>query len=319
MTVPRNNGSKRRTMADTARLTREEVLAFEHRLSNWGRWGKDDEAGALNFITNEHRRNAAKLATEGVVVPLALPLPTQQPGAATTLHHMLQTGTDPNSRYSADFFAVAPHGAAVTHVDALCHIFIRDKMYNGFARQHVSSRGAERNGIEATVGRMVGRGVLLDIPAVRGLAKLPPGSAIYPEDLEEAERKQGVRVSTGDLLFIRTGRHYPDGQEGAQDGAGQSGLAGLHASCLPFLYEREVAVLASDGINDVTPSDIEGIMMPVHVMGMAVMGITFIDNCNLEALATTARSLGRWEFLAVVSPLLIPGGTGSPVTPLALF
>jgi kynurenine formamidase len=167
---------------------------------------------------------------------------------------------------------------------------------------------------------MVGRGVLLDIPAVRGVPKLPPGSPIYPEELEEAERREGVRVSTGDLLFIRTGRLYADapGETGDADGA-HSGLAGLHASCLPFLHEREVAVLGSDGINEVSPSGVERILTPVHLIALTAIGITFIDNCDLEALAQTAAELGRWEFMAVTSPLRLPGGTGCPVTPLALF
>lgn len=305
-------------MVGVERLSRGEVIAFEHSLSNWGRWGEDDEIGTLNFISDEQRTRAARLVTSGAVVSLAMPLPTKQLGNAAVFHHMLNTGGDPRALYSADFIGIAPHGSAITHVDALCHIFIRDKMYNGFARSEVTSHGANRNSIEGTIGRMVGRGVLLDIPAVRGVAKLPPGSPIYPEELEEAERRAGLRVSRGDLLFIRTGRLHPaEPADGAESASGS--LAGLHASCLPFLYEREVAVLGSDGINEVSPSGIERILTPVHLIALASIGMTFIDNCDLEALARTATALGRWEFMAVVSPLAIPGGTGCPVNPLALF
>lgn len=296
-------------------LSDEDVIRFLETLSNWGRWGEEDEAGTLNFITAESRTAAIAEVRRGLVVSCAMEI-RPQPGSQV-LHHMLETGGDPGAHSSLDFMGIAAHGESITHVDALCHIFARRKMYNGFSADQVSSKGANHNGISNAVGRMVGRGVLLDIPASKGLERLRPGTPIHPDDLEAAEAFGNVKVRSGDMLYVRTGRHVESPGRGEGDSA--HALAGLHASCLPWLHSREVAVLGSDAISDVRPSGFRKMFLPVHVVAITAMGMTLIDNCHLEQLSRTTREFAQWSFLNVVSPLNFPGATGSAATPVALF
>ncbi|HWO94677.1 MAG TPA: cyclase family protein, partial [Dehalococcoidia bacterium] len=169
-------------------------------VKNWGRWGAEDERGALNLITAEKRRAAASLVRDGIAVSCALPLATQ-PGPenpSPVVHLMAGAGDQPNTYASFDYFAIAPHGMANTHLDALCHIFYRGQMYNGFPCTQVTSTGALACSIEAAEDGVVSRGVLLDVARTVGKPWLEPGEAIYVEDLEAAERRAGVRVEEGD-------------------------------------------------------------------------------------------------------------------------
>jgi kynurenine formamidase len=204
---------------------------------------------------------------------------------------------------------------AHTHLDALCHIFYRGQMYNGRPASMVTSAGALANSIEAGKDGVVSRGVLLDIPAALGKEWLEPGEAIYVEDLELAETKMHTRVEEGDILLIRTGRH----QRREKLGPAQ-GLAGLHASTLPWLHQRGVAVLGCDGVSDVTPSGMEGGMgLPIHMIAIPAMGVHLIDNMGLDELAATCDRLDRYEFMLTLAPLKLLKGTASPVNPIALF
>ncbi len=289
-------------------------------VKNWGRWGADDQRGALNLITGDTRRRAAALVCEGVSVSGALPLATE-PGPhnpAPVTHLMVRDGDgEREPMMSADYFAIAPHGMANTHLDALCHIFHRGLMYNGFAASEVTAAGAAKNSIEAGDQGIVSRGVLLDIPRLKGKPWLEPGERIYADDLEAAERRAGVRVESGDILLIRTGRHRRATELGQW--ATAEGLAGLHASCLPWLSERGVAVLGCDGVSDVFPSGVEGWPMPLHVVALVAMGVHLLDNAQLEDIGDTCERLGRAEFLLAIAPLRLLRGTASPVNPIAVF
>ena len=306
-------------------LTEAEVREFFTTLSNWGKWGPSDQFGALNYITPAKRSQAAALVREGVSVSMSLPLATRQsPDNPTPVTHlMLQTGAPGETQtaplpYSADYFAISPHGIANTHLDALCHVFNQGKMYNGYSASDVTSEGARNGAIDALKDGIVSRGVLIDVPRLKGREWLEPGEAISPADLEAAEEAGGFRVEEGDVLFVHTGRHAREKAKGPRDSF-KEGLAGLGAACLPWLHARKVAALGSDGASDVMPSGYQKIMLPIHAVTIVAMGIHLLDNCALEALAEACTTRSRWTFMLAVAPLVLERGTASPVNPLAMF
>ena len=293
-----------------------DVQALHAGLSNWGRWGPDDQLGALNLIAPEVTAAAAATVRTGRTVSCARPLNTEAAAdnPAPVAHHMIGTATE---GWGADYFAVAPHGFATSHIDALCHIFYEGKLFNGYDTRTVTAHGATRLGIHHLQDGIVTRGVLLDIPAVRGVDALEPGEAIFPEDLEAAEERAGVRVRPGDALLVRTGRWVWRATHGPWNIAAQA--AGLDAACLPWLRERDVATLGSDAVSDVMPSRVEGVGMPIHEIAIVALGLHLMDNLDLDALAAACADEGRWGFLFVVAPLVLRRGTASPVNPIAVF
>ena len=255
---------------------------------------------------------------------MSLPLATRpSPDNPTPVTHlMLQTGAPGETEmaplpYSADYFAISPHGIANTHLDALCHVFNQGKMYNGYSASDVTSEGARNGAIDALKDGIVSRGVLIDVPRLKGREWLEPGEAISPADLEAAEQAGGFRVEEGDVLFVRTGRHALEKAKGPRDSF-KEGLAGLGAACLPWLHARKVAALGSDGASDVMPSGYEKIL-PIHAVTIVAMGVHLLDNCALDALAEACATRSRWTFLLAVAPLVLERGTASPVNPLAIF
>src|SRR5215831_15747571 len=240
------------------RLSSAQVTALYEKLSNWGRWGKEDQRGALNFITDAKRAAAARLVKSGEAVSLALPLATiaaaDNPTPVT--HLMVQAGFDSHEMplpYAGDYFAIAPHGLANTHLDALCHVFHKGKMYNGFDAAEVGSHGAKKCAIDVAKEGVISRGILLDIPKIKHVEWLDNNVRITADDLDAAERDHRVTVEEGDVLFVRTGRARQRKAKGAWD-AFHGGLAGLDANCLPWLHQRKIAVLGSDGVSDAVPS-----------------------------------------------------------------
>jgi kynurenine formamidase len=297
-------------------MTTDAVLALHERLSNWGRWGPDDQLGALNFMTEESAAAAAALVQRGRTVSCARPLPTR-PAADNpepVAHHMIGTATE---GMGADYFAIASHGYATSHIDALCHIFHEGRIYNGYSIDTVTAHGATQLGIHHLRQGIVTRGVLLDIPAQRGVESLAPGDPIFPDELEAAEEAAGLRVGPGDVLLVRTGRWEWRERHGPWEP--HASLAGLDASCLPWLHERSVAALGSDGVSDVLPSRVSGVDMPIHTVAIVAMGLHLMDNLDLEDLARVCTAESRWEFLFTVAPLVLWRGTASPVNPLAVF
>jgi kynurenine formamidase len=297
-------------------LSTDDVLAFHRALSNWGRWGEDDQLGALRWITAEKRAAAAGLVRSGRTVGCARPLPTESAvdNDRPVVHLMAGTASE---GWGADYFAMAPHGFAVSHIDALCHIFHDGRLYNGYPIEHVTAHGALSLAIDALRHGVVSRGVLLDIPALHGVPWLEPGEAIGPDALERAEAAAGVRVEAGDVLFVRTGRWALRAARGPWNA--RERIAGLHASCLPWLFERRVAALGCDGVSDVLPSQIEGVPLPIHTIAIVAMGLHLLDNLDLDVLADACREEGRHAFQLVIAPLVVARGTASPVNPIAIF
>ncbi len=300
-----------------------EVEKWMTELSNWGRWGKEDRLGAVNLITPEKRKAAAKLVKDGVTVSLAHDvLEETSPDNPTPFEHtMTATGGPENpSPYAMDRYAVTYHGFAQTHLDALCHVFHQGKMYNGVDRATATEKGCAELDVTTMRDGIQTSGVLIDIPWLRGVDWLEPGTPIYPEELEAWEKKTGITVSAGDVVLLRTGRWARRAAKGPWGPA--EGAAGLHISCAKWLKDRGVAILGSDAGSDVVPSLVEGaqgVYLPLHEIAIAMLGIPIIDNADLERASEEARKRNRWEFLFTLAPLRVVGGTGSPANPIATF
>jgi kynurenine formamidase len=292
-------------------------------VSNWGRWDDDGERGALHHLTAARIVAAARLVESGVTVTLSQPLRTEAridvPEPAD--HHMtMLTDVDIGSgsvRFAKDYVGVDYHNDGHTHIDAFCHVAFDGLFFDGKPDGSVDGCGCHSGAIDVLRDGLVGRGVLLDVPRVRGVPWLEPGEHVFPDDLEAAERDQGVTVRTGDILLVRTGHTRRQAELEPWDTG--SAKAGLHPTTASFLADHEVAALGSDGNSDTAPSTTEGIGFPIHVLAINAMGVHLLDYLQFEDLARHCEEEGRWEFMFVAAPLRVPGGTGSPLNPLAVF
>jgi len=305
------SGSRPKTKADIDRLMTE--------LSNWGRWGENDLLGTLNLLTPEKRLQAYGLVREGATVSLARPVEKEAApdNPDPFIHKMTLTGINNPGQFALDTYTVNYHGHAHTHIDSLGHMFFNGKMYNGVSQETISGGGSSKLSILNLQNGIVSRGVLVDIPRLKGVPYLEAGTAIYPEDLEAWEKSAGIRVGSGDIVIIRTGRWARRAAKGAWDIGNLS--AGLHASCAAWLKKRDIAILGSDDGSDVAPSQIEGVSHPIHQLMLIAAGIHILDCCDLEAVGASCETRKRWEFLLTIAPLAVPRGTGSPVNPIATF
>lgn len=301
--------------------TEDEVAGYFEHLSNWGRWGADDEMGTLNLITPDVVLAACATVRDGVTVGCARPIVPEDRAMDVMrppIHYMYKSGESESSTGAADFLGLACHGLTVTHVDALSHRFWDGKLYNGWAQNLVNTgQGATVCSVETMRDGIVTRGVLLDIAELRQKPYLEPGEAILPADLAQAEREHGVTVRPGDALLVRTGWFRRREELGPHPVWRER--PGLHAATLPWLRERDVALVGADAAQDVIPSGYDVLDSPVHMIGIRAMGLCLLDNLQLEDLAAECRRRQRWEFLFSVAPLRIRHGTGSPVTPLAVL
>ncbi|AQZ63437.1 hypothetical protein BKM31_19970 [[Actinomadura] parvosata subsp. kistnae] len=310
--------------------TQQDVLGYAESLSNWGRWGDDDQLGTLNHITDGVRLAAARAVRHGRSVScaweVAVPAEMERSTTACPCFADLPAAAgmplpgfrnDRHWGYSLERLGLTFHGNTITHLDAPCHVFWDGAMYNGRPHTLVDAEtGSAWAAVTAAADGIVTRGVLLDVAQVRGVPWLEPGDGVFPEDLEEAERRQGVRVRPGDAVLLRTG-HGRVRHEGGQTGGVTQ--PGWHASCLPWLHERQVALICADSPQDVQPSGYDDLAMPVHTVGLVAMGLWMVDNCDLEACAATAAELGQWDFQLAVAPVRFAGTSGSPVNPIATF
>jgi kynurenine formamidase len=296
-------------------VSRADFDRWKKDLSNWGRWGSDDQIGALNLITPAKRRQAAALVREGVSVSLSREADTEKAidNPDPFEHTMLAIG--------ADRFGVVPHGVAHTHLDSLAHIHDAGVFYNGYTpnADSVMKSRHTRNSIVNLKNGIFTRGILVDLPRLKGVPYLEPGTPIYARDIEAWEKVAGVRVSAGDALFIRTGRWARRAAVGPFDTNRTARRSGPSASMLPWLRQRDVALLGADVPPSLAPSDVEGETGAVHDFALVYLGVHIFDNVDLEALAEAAQAHKRWEFLLTVAPLAIRGGTGSPANPVATF
>ena len=317
----------------------DEALAYLDTLSNWGRWGPEDQLGTLNLIDDDCRRRAAALVRHGVSVSCAHDI---DPNVLDPIHkfhrymvvsgeglkdehrvpHMV--GAKPDERWvpMREYLGLVFHGMLVTHVDALSHMAWDAKVYNGYPAERVNSvTGAIDLPVSAVASGITTRGVLFDVPRSRGVEHLPPGTAVGAAELARMEAELGVTVGPGDIVLLRTGPNVAPAQEAPA--SWRSPKSGWGPDCLPWFRERGVAMIGHDGANDTfpAPDDFEavGLPNPIHVVSLVALGLWLIDNMALDEIAETSARLGTAEFMFSVSPLRILGGTGSPVNPIATF
>jgi kynurenine formamidase len=304
-------------------VTTAEFSELFRSVSSWGRWGEDDERGALNRLAPERVAEAVRLVREGISVTLSLPMNTTAAAdnPEPAVHYMTSEGHGDNGpgqlRFATDYVGADYHHDGHTHIDALCHVAYQGLLYNGSPAGSVTSGGATVGSIEALANGLAARGVLLDIPRLHESPWLEPGQHVFRGDLEAAEREQGVTVGEGDVLLVRTGHTRRLSELGPWRTADLK--AGLHPTTMTFVAERGLVALGNDGNSDTAPSSTEGVDFPVHVLALNAMGVHLFDYLQLEDLLAACERAGRWEFLFVAAPLRITGGTGSPLNPLAIL
>jgi kynurenine formamidase len=297
-------------------LTDAELEAMFRRCSNTGKWGPDDELGTLNYITPAKRIAAARLVRTGEVVSAGRDLTTRQSKTnGQPVVHTMSVG-DANSVAATDSFSIASHGMVVTHMDALCHFSWKDQLYNGRKRSEtLTSSGARWGSIYAQRQGIFTRSVLLDVAAARGVNWYQPDEYVTVADFEAAEKRQGVRVGSGDAIFLRTGMERMETELGEQDIYPR---AGMHAECAEWMHTRQVSLYGGDCIEKL-PYPSESLTSAVHMIVLASMGLPILDWPALTELAKTCERLKRWDYLLTTAPLRLPGGTASPINPLCLF
>ncbi len=299
-------------------VTKAEYERWQTELSNWGRWGKDDELGTLNLITPAKRKQAAALVKDGFTVSLASDAATQ---TAVDVPCPVEWAMVTASQSGATDRIAYPciHGAGATHLDSFAHVFFGGKMWNGYAVSELvtKERGAAKNSILTMKNGIVTRGVLYDIPKLKGVQYLEPGTRIFAEDLEAWEKKAGVKVTPGDALFLRWGRWTRRAKLGPWPV--NDAMAGLDNSVLPWLKQRDIAILGweTPGYAPKPAGDMLG--NPVHDFVLTILGVHLLDRADFDALSEAAAARNRWEFMVTIAPLPIPHGTGSPVNPIAVF
>jgi kynurenine formamidase len=310
------------TRANTSRatsrardLTDAELEAMFRRCSNAGKWGPNDELGTLNYITPAKRVASARLVRTGEVVSVGRDLATQKTKTNNppVVHVMSFTPEGPSA---GDSFTIAPHGMTITHMDALCHFSWKDQFYNGRKRSEtLTQSGARFGSIHAQRQGVFTRGVLLDVAAARGVNWYQTNEYVTVADFEAAEKRQGVRVGSGDAIFVRTGMERMEAELGEQDIYPR---AGLHAECAEWMHQRQVSLYGGDCIEKL-PYPSESFTSAVHMIVLASMGLPILDWPALTELARTCERLNRWDYLLTTAPLRMPGGTSSPINPLCLF
>ncbi|CAN5562332.1 cyclase family protein [soil metagenome] len=293
-------------------------------LSNWGRWGSEDELGTLNLLGSAQRMAARDHVVEGDLLSLGRQVSTVPAtgNPAPMLHLMKASGdaaADLGGSHASDWIGLACHGFAVTHLDALSHQFFNGRMYNGFPAAAVSTRtGAGRGSVERLAGGLVGRGVLIDAPRARGVGWLEPGEEITAAELDRALSLQHTSIQPGDLVLVRTGRDARARERGPTEPM-LDGAAGLALDCLPWLRGHDVAVLGSDSNSELMASGCAPFATPIHVGALVFLGMPLLDNLLLEDLAQRCSELQRWQFCLTIAPLALHRSTGCAVNPLALL
>ena len=297
-------------------LSKSEFDTLFTQLSNWGRWGKDDQLGTVNLITPQLRLQAVREVRSGISVSLARPIATTPSvDNATPLKDVVTVNAD--NKFNLDTYTVSFHGFGLSHFDSLSHTFYKGKLYNGFPESDVAKADARRLDAEQYHDGIVTRGVLVDIPQLRGKPYLDTSDVITAADLDAWERRTGQHIRAGDAVFIRTGRWARRAALGPWDISQAS--AGLHPDVVRWLKQRDIAVLGSDAAHDALPSYVDGVDFPIHILTIVAMGMPLLDQLDLEDVAKTASRLHRTTFLLTFAPPRIQGGTGSLINPIATF
>ena len=312
------------TQSRRAMTTEADYHQAMDELSNWGRWGADDELGAANFITPAKRKAAAALVTEGRSVSLAHDIIQEETLEGPwyldrQVVNVSETGASDRYQYTGTY-----HGVIHSHLDSVdCHIMYEGKGYNGVTAEEVeAANGCPRGSIYALRDGVFTRGILFDATLLPDKTTengwLEPGTAIRAADLEELERIQGVRVEPGDVILLHTGRWKRRAALGPWPSA--DGVAGYHSDVAYFMKERGVSFIGHDMWNDAFPHEYsDDVRLPLHHLALVSLGVWIFDNLDFDDVADVARELGRYEFLFTAAPLRIEKGMGSPLNPIATF
>ena len=286
-------------------------------------WGPDDRRGGLNYITRAQVLAAAREVQLGRTVSLAAPIeilpgpdnpePAGHQMTGPTDGHAAGSGLD----FAKDRLTMNIHGDADSHLDALCHVIYDGLLYNSVSADTITPDGATELSVDLARDGIVGRGVLLDIPRLRGVSWLEPGDHVTADELAGAERAQGLQLGQGDIVLVRVGHRRRRRELGPWKAA--DARAGLHPDALELLAERRVSALGSDGNNDTAPSLTSGVAFPVHVLAINALGLHLLDYLQLDDVIPHCQDAGRWSFLCVIAPLRLPDATGSPVNPIAVL
>jgi kynurenine formamidase len=319
--------------------TEAEIRAMLTDRRNWGRWGKDDQRGALNLITPKSRLRALAAVKMGVAISLSRPLPTWiGAGNSQPAEHYMKmhnsgvsevSDAEPAGGWAADYYGIAYHGVTTTHIDALCHVWDGDGIYNGRnPEQVITYDGATFGDIEQWADGIFTRAVMLDVPKFRGTEYVTEQSPVMGWELAEIAKQGAVNIQPGDAVVVYSGREKwqaanPESPYGRFPIAYLPGCTtqnfrkpGLHASCLAFLRDNDISTLVWDML-DATPCEY-GIPFTVH-SAIHAYGTAVVDNALLEPIANACSANNRVDFLLIVSPLVVSGGTGSPVNPIAVL
>lgn len=306
------------------------IDALARDLSNWGRWGDEDEVGTLNLITQEKRARAAGCVRSGSAISLALELRSDRPqspgsGRLNPQHMMVETGSDAAVQravrgFSDDVLAMSVHAA--THWDALSHVFHRGLMYNNRSCAEVTSAGAQTNSIVGYADRLVARGVLVDVARFFGVDALAPDQEVTARDLESALAAQRVELESGDVLLVRTGQlgriaASENWSDFTEVGDRLPLEPGIGLECLRWLHEAGVAAIACDNWAVEHLHD-QSKRLPVHEVGIVHMGLPLGEIFELDTLAAACAADERYDFLLAATPLPVRGGVGGPVNPVAV-
>jgi hypothetical protein len=297
--------------------TKAEVDSYLRDRRNWGRWGQDDQVGAVNLVTPEKRVRAASLVRSGRAVSLSREFPKTPAGNnLNPAQHFMRRAARGSGGSATDYYGISYHGQATTHLDALCHVWNENGMWNGRDPEaEIGFDGARWGAVQNWSSGIVTRGVLLDVPRFRGEPCVTLDKPVHGWELEDVARSQGVTLEPGDALVVYSGREAWDRAGNSVWGSG-SARPGLHASCLPFIRDADACVLVWD-MMDAMPNEY-GVPWTVHGVIFAY-GVGLVDNALLEPLAQACAEEGRYEFMLVLAPLLVIGGTGSPLNPIVLF
>jgi len=316
---------------DEKRFDMKHLRATAERCKNWGRWGPEDEAGTLNFVSPEDLVNAGRLIRKGKAFSLGLNFDRNGPQRGlwgnrfNPIHTMLATGTDAVSgnqdkgglRYADDMVSLPLQCG--TQWDALGHIFFDERMWNGYDARLVDSGGAKKNSIDKVKSRMAGRGVLLDVARHCKIQCLEDGTAITIDDLEATARAQAVEIRRGDFVIVRTGQMEDRLERGDWGGYAGGDAPGLGFETAEWIFRKQIAAICTDTWGcEVRPNETTEASQPWHWVVIPMIGITMGEIFYLKDLAADCADDKVYEFFFCGPPLPITGAVGSPINPMAI-
>jgi len=301
---------------------------------NWGKWGAEDEVGALNYLDPATILSAVGSIRSGKVFTLQVPMGAPGgdpvwPGRRGCERYQIvdeshwACGKGPEiaggSHYSDDMISAFLQGS--TQYDALGHVWYDGQLYNGYDATSTVG-GMTKASVQPIAERgVVGRGLLLDIPRLRNKRFLDKGETFTHHDLMAAAEHQGCTIRKRDILLVRTGfveTFYEQGADAFYADFIEPGLT-YSPDLVHWFQDMEIPNLVTDTIaNEVTVDPVSGIVLPLHSALMRNLGVAFTELCRFDKLADDCAADGQWDFLYAAAPLNVVNGSGAPVNPVVI-